>query len=309
MTSENPLTASSADGSIYDLGYRHYDGVRRGRAYAAWSLYVESLRSIWGFGRPVTAKAAPFIILALYSFLALLQVAFSSAFSQMMARGEKVELFTYSTYFWNFSIFLVLFCIAQAPELVCRDQRNHVLPLYFTRSLHRSDYALTKLSALATALFIVLMIPMIALFVGDVLMRSDAIAAIKDEIPKFLPSIPANLLIAASWSAISLGLSAFSPRRAYSAIGLGAYFLVVEVVAAIVYEVGNRAGWTWSDLTILLAPGKVLMGASWWFFGKTLTVSDGFPASLDAGAYVLAAVASVAIFAATLLWRYRRLAA
>ena len=51
------------------------------------------------------------------------------------------------------------------------------------------------------------------------------------------------------------------------------------------------------------------MGASWWFFGKTLTVSDGFPASLDAGAYVLAAVASVAIFAATLLWRYRRLAA
>ncbi len=31
-------TASSPAGSIYDLGYRHYEGPRRGRLWAMWSL-------------------------------------------------------------------------------------------------------------------------------------------------------------------------------------------------------------------------------------------------------------------------------
>ena len=62
MTAGNRITASSPAGSIYDLGYRHYEGKRRGRGYAIWSLYVESLRSVWGFGRPTRAKAAPFIM-------------------------------------------------------------------------------------------------------------------------------------------------------------------------------------------------------------------------------------------------------
>jgi ABC-2 type transport system permease protein len=300
---------TSPEGSIYDLGYRHYEGVRRGRLYGAWSLYVESLRSIWGFGRPATAKAAPLILAGLYAFFAIMQLAFSSFISQAMTQGEAVELFAYDNYFMSFWIMIVLFCIAQAPELVCRDQRNKVLSLYFTRSLRRSDYALAKLAALTSALFIVLMVPMIALFVGDVLMQKDALAAIGDELPKALPAIPANLLVALSMAALALALSSFSPRRAYAAIGLGAYFLVVEAVAAIVYEVGRHGGWDWSDKSILLAPVTTLMGATAWFFGEVLDPSFGFPSTLGPDAYLLAGLAGAAVFTAILLFRYRRVAA
>ena len=99
MTAPNQPAATSPAGSIYDLGYRHYEGVRHGRLYAMWSLYVESLRGVWGFGRPTTAKAAPFIILGIYSLLAIVQLAFSSVFAQAMARGDTVELLTYANYF------------------------------------------------------------------------------------------------------------------------------------------------------------------------------------------------------------------
>ena len=70
MSTDNRVAASSPAGSIYDLGYRHYEGKRRGHWFAAWSLYVDSLRGIWGFGRPMSAKAAPFILAGLWSLAA-----------------------------------------------------------------------------------------------------------------------------------------------------------------------------------------------------------------------------------------------
>ena len=38
----------------------------------------------------------------------------------------------------------MLFCAVVAPELVSRDLRGGVLPLYFSRPLTRIDYALAK---------------------------------------------------------------------------------------------------------------------------------------------------------------------
>ena len=52
-------------------------------------------------------------------------------------------------------MFLMLFCAAQAPELFGRDQRYGVLPLYFSRALTRSDYALAKVGGLFVALLLV----------------------------------------------------------------------------------------------------------------------------------------------------------
>jgi ABC-2 type transport system permease protein len=301
--------AGAPAGSIYDLGYRHYEGERHGRFYSVLSLYLESLRSIWGLGRPTGAKAAPFILLGLYAFYAFLQLALSASVGQMVSEGSW-GLATYANYFATpVSIFVIFFCIAQAPELVCRDQRYSVLPLYFSRSMHKSDYALAKLSALTTALFILLMVPMVALFVGDVLMEKDTLAAINNEWPKVLPAIPSCLLIAASMGSISLAVSSFSPRRAYSAIALGAYFLVVESVVGIISGLGHQAGWAWADKMLLAAPVTSLVGAVTWFFGKPLPEGFGFPDTMGPDAYVLASLASVAVFTAVLLFRYRRMAA
>lgn len=304
MTTVNRGAAGSPAGEIYDLGYRHYEGTRHGRLYAIWSLYVESMRSVWGFGRPVSAKAAPFIILGLYAFLAIVQLALSSFFAQAIASGETTDLFTYGNYFATLSPLIVLFCVAQGPELVCRDQRYSVLPLYLTRALSGVDYIIAKIGAFTTALFIALMVPMIALFIGDVLMKADAIKAIGDELPQALPAIPACLLIAAGLATISLALSSFSPRRAYSAMGLVAYFLIYESVLLAVFEMGHQAGWDWAERIKLLGPTSALSGANQWFFGTPLEAKS-WGTALGSDAYVWASLAGIAIFTAILLVRYR----
>ncbi|MGZ6266523.1 MAG: hypothetical protein ACXWN4_06430 [Candidatus Limnocylindrales bacterium] len=305
----SPATRSAQGpaGSIYDLGYRHYEGRRRGRLYAAWSLYVDSLRGIWGFGRPINAKAAPFILTGLYAFAAFIQLAFSSTIQQSIQQDGAAGLFTYGNYFERLGFFMILFCVAQAPEVVCRDQRYQVLPLYFTRAIRRIDYALARWASLVTAIFLVLMVPMIALFIGDVLMKPDTIKAIGDELPGALPSIPAYFLVAVSMASISLALSSYSPRRAYSAIGLVAYFLLMEAIPAVIFSVGQQAGWTWSDKLILATPLTALSGATAWFFNRPLNAD--FPTTLGPEAYLLACVVSVAVFTAILLFRYRRISA
>jgi ABC-2 type transport system permease protein len=304
MSAANRPDAGSPAGSIYDLGYRHYEGRRRGRLYAAWSLYVESLRGIWGFGRPMSAKAAPFILAGLYAFLALIQLAFSAIIVQSINQGSDIRLYTYDNYFTTLSPLIVLFCVAQGPEVVCRDQRYQVLPLYLTRALGVADYALAKIAALATALFAVLMVPMIALFVGNILMNPDAFKAIGAEVPKALPAIPACALAAFGLAAISLALSSFSPRRAYSAIGLIAYLLLLPAVLTVIFRTGQEAGWDWADKIPLLGPTSGLSGAIAWFFGKPLQ-PPSWPLSVGGEIYVLASVVSVALFTGLLLFRYR----
>jgi ABC-2 type transport system permease protein len=202
----------------------------------------------------------------------------------------------------------IFFCVAQAPEVVCRDQRYSVLPLYLTRAMRRIDYALARLLSLVTALLIVLIVPIVALFVGDVLMKPDTLAAIGDELPRALPAIPACLLIAFSMASISLAVSSFSPRRAYAAIGLLAYFLLMEAVPALVYGVGHQAGSKWVDNLFLLTPTTGLGGANNWFFGRALP-SLQYPSSVGSELYVVAALVSVVIFTTALLIRYRRVSA
>ena len=94
-------------------------------------------------------------------------------------------------------------------------------------------------------------------------------------------------------------MAAFSPRRAYSTIGLVAFFLIVEGVTAFIYEAGVRAGWSWADMTSLLAPITTLEGAYQWFFGGPLL--DPFPSAMTSADYLAAALATPAGYATVLL--------
>ena len=304
-------TATVPAGNIYDLGYRHYEGRRYGRGYAMWSLFVESLRSVWGLGRPMQSKAVPFILAGFYALPAFIQLAFSSVFAQRIAAGDQLTLFNYHNYFAGLYFLVFFFCVAQAPELVCRDQRYQVLPLYFTRAMGRMEYALARLASLAAALFLLLAVPAIALFLGDILMQPDAFKAFGDELPKALPAIPANALIAAGLASLSLAVSSFSPRRAYSAIGVVAYILLMEAIPASLYAIGTSGqtgASTLLDKVFVVSPITSLIGASYWFFGRP-TIAPDFQGSLTSDGYLVAAIASIVVATAVLLYRYRRIPA
>ncbi len=309
---DDRIAAQSSAATIYDLGYRHYEGVRRGRLYAFWSLYVDTMRAIFGFGRSFRSKAVPFGLLALYGLGAVWQVAvlaFAQSFNQQDI-SQIVNIFTYDNYFRRLSFFVILFCVAQAPDLLDKDQRYHTLPLYFTRALTRLDYAVARLAGLTTGILIVLLVPMAGLFGGRAFLAPDVIQGFRDQMPSVLPGLAACLLTAFTLAALSLAISAFSPRRAYSAISMIAYFLLAANVPVIIFEIGQNQSWDWANALLLARPTDALIQATNYFFGVPIDISRfDYVQGMGDDLYAIAAVIMAAVATVVLLLRYRRMPA
>src|SRR6266480_7353196 len=163
MSGETAMSGEIAGhgGVIHDLGYQHYDGPRLGRPAIIRALFWHSLRSAFGIGRGVKAKIVPILTFAIMCLPAVVNAVSA-------ARGGG-RLFPYDTYVFRLrALVLVIFVAAQAPELVSRDLRSHVLPLYLCRPMRRLDYPLAKFAAFTVACLALVEIPLLLLYLGTI---------------------------------------------------------------------------------------------------------------------------------------------
>ena len=152
---------SPAAGVIHDLGYRGYDGPRLGRRQIVAALAWHSFRSAFGFGRGARAKIVPAI-----AVIAMCLPAVVNAFA--MSRGNPPAVY-YDTYAPPLrDIIMTIFVAVQAPELVSRDLRSRVLPLYFSRPIKPGDYPLAKYLGFTAACLVMLEVPLLLLWGGTV---------------------------------------------------------------------------------------------------------------------------------------------
>jgi ABC-2 type transport system permease protein len=293
-------------GSIYDIGYRRYEGPRLGRGHAVRSLFSHSLRSAYGIGRGGRAKIAPIILggMALLPAIAIVGAMTMAAQFGVGQRFATQAPIRYDTYFSAISTIIVLFCAAQAPELFGRDQRHGVLALYFARALRRSDYALARIGGFVAALLILELLPQILLFLGRVLLSPDIPGAVGEDLPSVGPVLAQGLLAAGLLGGLSMAVSAFSPRRAYATAGIIALFTIPNIVAGTVLGLGSSAIGTW---LLLLSPTSVLDGTNAILFGTALS-SDFFFIDLPDAVYIAAALVGIAGAIAIAVRRFARIA-
>ena len=57
--------------TIHDLGYRRYTGPRVGESGAWSALFVQSLRAMFGLGRPMKSKVIPLLVVVVSTLPAL----------------------------------------------------------------------------------------------------------------------------------------------------------------------------------------------------------------------------------------------
>ncbi len=297
-------TASSATGSIFDLGYRGYDGPRLGRRHAIYALFVYSLRSAYGIGRSGRAKIVPIGLAILATLPAVISIAVRAFASQAGAgeQAEQIDPIRYSSYYGFISTIVMLFVAAQAPELLGRDQRHHVLALYFSRALLRIDYVIAKAGAFATAILILILIPQIVIFVGLVISNADVVAALGDNAGSIAPVLAVALAIAALLGSIGLVISAFTPRRAYATAAIMAVFIVPGVVAQLVLR-STTGGLT--RYIVLAAPGSVIDGVNAFLFGTRPGAREVVQANLAGGLYLAVAGGAAVVLVAILVRRYQ----
>lgn len=286
-----------AAGSIYDLGYRHYEGARLGRRHAVTAVYFQSLRAAFGLGRRPAAKIVPIALTLLATLPAVVQLGIAAA-----STGE-VEVLKLEDYYVYIQILLALFGAAIAPELVGRDQRNRTLSLYFSRALERSDYALAKLAALTTAMLMLTLGPEMILFVGNTFTGDDALAYVQDNWGQVPGIVASALFVSAVMSSVGMAIAAQTPRRAYATGGVIAFFVVSSLVGDVVASTAGRYG-------ILISPFDSLRGATLWIFNAAPNQDESLAHYDLPGALYVAVLAGMAAVATTiLLRRFARLAA
>ena len=291
--------ASGGQGAIHDIGYRHYDGPRLGRGYIRTSLFAESLRGSYGFGRSTRSKVMPILLLAGISLPALIISIVTSAF------GADQLPITYTSYPFRVQVVIAIFVAAQAPAIMSRDLRYRVISLYFSRPLGRADYVFAKYAAMVTALFVLVALPLTILFLGALLAKLP----VRDNLPDYLRSLAAAVLYALVIAGIGLLVAAMTPRRGLGVAAVISVLLILSGVQLAVAEIANEFGNTrLAGYSGLLSPFSLVDGVVTNLFGAQSALPAAPPGTMGTVVFTAAYLLLVVGCYAALLIRYRRVA-
>jgi ABC-2 type transport system permease protein len=284
-------------GAIHDIGYRHYDGPRLGAAYIRRSLFIETLRGTYGLGRSARSKIVPLGLLALLALPALAVGIVTGYF------GFDALPIGYTGYVFGFQVAVTIFVAAQSPAVMSRDLRFRVAALYFSRPLTRQQYVQAKYAGMATALFLLMGLPITLLLAGALL----AELPIDEQLPDYLRAMAGAALAALVLAGIGLFVAAMTPRRGLGVAAVVGVLLVLSglqvTVMAMAYEFGND---TFTGYTGLISPYTLVDGVMSGVLGADSSIIEEPPGVVGAVVFVVAVVVLVTACYAGLVGRYRK---
>jgi ABC-2 type transport system permease protein len=229
-------SAPAAAGVIHDIGYQRYEGPRLGRWQIAAALCWHSLRSAFGIRRGAKAKIVPAL-----TFVIMCAPAVINAVA-MASSSTHTRIVDYDTYVPQLRVIIMLvFIAAQAPELVSRDLRSKVLPLYFAKPMRRLDYPAAKYAAFTLACLAMLDIPVLLLYVGAVLQVSGPSGAWA-QTRALIPGLLVGLMWAVLLAAIGLALASVSGRRAFSTGAVAIFLFMTWILAHVLTAIASQQG-------------------------------------------------------------------
>ncbi|MGW3686102.1 ABC transporter permease [Streptomyces sp. NPDC005125] len=299
MSTETEAVTGSDNTRIHNIGYRAYDGPRLGRSYARRSLYSQSLRGSFGLGRSAKSKVLPMLLFGVMCMVALITVAVA-----MVAPDATKLMMKYTDFAIYLQAVIGLFIASQAPQSVSRDLRFKSVPLYFSRPIERADYVVAKYAAMASALFILTVTPLLVMYVGALLAKFD----FADQTKWFGQGVASVTLLSVLFAGLGLVVAALTPRRGFGVAAVIAVLTIsygaVSTVQAIAWETGSAGAVQWLGL---FSPITLIGGVQTAFLGATSAFPGGEGPGAGTGVvYLIVVLALVAGSYAVLMRRYRR---
>jgi ABC-2 type transport system permease protein len=289
-------------GAVYDRGYRPYEGPRGGRSAARWALWRLSVRRILGIRRSWRQKVLPWTLLGIATLPAIVNVG-AEYLARQQDEGRFIpEFFSFRDYM-DVSTVLLLFVAVAAPDVICPDRHDRVLPLIFSRQLTGIDYVLAKVGAVAAVVFGFTFLPQMVLFLGQMFVSRDgSLDYFLDHDELIWQVAVSAALFAVYYALISVALASFTDRRIVGAISFLGVVLISSAVSAVLVETsgGEESA---ADLLSVLTPPRALRDVV--FLGH---IHWSEPLSGVAGGGIMAFVVFIAIVLVcwgALTWRYR----
>jgi ABC-2 type transport system permease protein len=298
---------TATSGTVFDIGYRNYDGVREGRGRARKAVFKDGVRAALGFGRGGKAKVLPFVFIGLLIAIAAIMALVAGAAERMVGPGatERLDLPTHGDFYGIASMILFIFAAVVGPELLCRDRREGVIHLYLVRPLTGTDYVVSRFLAFFAVMTVTAWLPQVVLLLG--LAGGDPLPGqyLRDhwlDIPRFLA---AGLAMAAYATTLALLTASFTTRRAYASVFLvGLIVITMPFTTGLAEEVGGTAG-RWISMFNLT---NIPLHVNDLIFGAPTEMTENAPArELPAAVRVAWYFAWVLVPGLVIWWRYRRL--
>jgi ABC-2 type transport system permease protein len=283
---------------IHDIGFRHYDGPRLGRGWVVRSLLVETVRGVFGLGRPARSKVMPWALIGILAIPPLI-----IALSILLTGGQDLPL-SYTQYLDAMQLVVSLFVAGAAPYCVSRDLRHGVMPLYLSRPMKRSDYVLAKLAGLSVSLFAVLAAAETLLLVGALLAKLP----VGHQVVGWAGGILTAALLSLLLSGIALVVAAVTPRRGLGIAAIITGLLVVSGLVQMLTAVADEKGYsTVASYLPALSPFSLVDGLAVGLLGVDPANGASYPErAVGALVYGSILIAAVGACLAILVRRYRK---
>jgi ABC-2 type transport system permease protein len=291
--------AGADRGAVYDRGYRPYEGERGGRGAATFALFKASVRRALGIRRSWRQKVAPFVLLGIVTIPAIVNVGIGYV-TRNRSFVDRIEIITYRDYV-GVSSALLLFVALVAPDVICPDRRQRVLPLMFARPLTGSDYVAAKVGAIFAILFAFSFVPQVVLYVGNMLVSDSALDYLSGHLDVLWKVPVAVALLAAYYAVIGVAISSLTDRRIVAGAAVIGLFLITSISAGLL--AGDEGDGSAAALVNVLALPLYLRDLV--FLGNIDPLSD-LEGVDRAGLYAVGLyVAVMVVGLAVLLRRYR----
>jgi ABC-2 type transport system permease protein len=297
---------TAREGTVFDIGYQHYDGPREGRNRARLSVIKDGVRTSLGLGRGALAKVLPWLFVGVLVFIAVIMALVAGAADRLIGpEAEQLNLPSHSDYYGIASIIVFVFAAVGAPELLCPDRRDGVINLYLVRPLTGTDYVFSRWCAFFVVMVAVVWLPQTILLLGLCMGDPQPVQYLRDnwlDIPKFLA---AGIALSAYTTTLALLVAAFTTRRAYASVFLvGLFVITTPFTTGLAAEIGGTVG-QWISMFNL---SNIPVHVNDVIFGEVSLITSEAPAA-ELPAWILVSWYGLwTLGPAGILWmRYRRL--
>lgn len=244
---------------VRDLGYKPYEGERLPASHNWTVMFRHGLRRAWSSWLVKIAVFlgwGPAVLVAGWAFVQF-RLAQEAPPEAAEAVGLPAGTITLALLTWQMWLFATLASLGAGAGAIAEDLTHRAFQFYFAKPVTPEQYLLGRTAAVATVCFVLLFVPGV---IG--VTAVTAFAPREDMLSRaglVLPTLFHCAIVSLTLATVSVGLSSLSRSRALTMSAWIMVFLIPEILAAIVFAIGE---WPWLGLfslpTLLGTVGQAL---------------------------------------------------
>jgi ABC-2 type transport system permease protein len=269
-----PAAPEAPRARIIDRGYRPYTGPRTGVRGAVATVWKQSVQRALGIRRTIWAKILPVASVAISYVPAIVFIGIVALIPERELDAD-FALPTYGEYFPFIQAAVLLFVSFVGPEVLCTDRRTGMVGIYLASPLSRDTYLGAKALATFSVTALITIGPPLLMLVAYVLqgVGPDGPGGVAASLVRI---IVAGALLAMLYTAVGLGVSSLTDRKAFATATLLLLMVVVSGFVSVLVERADLPG-SFQALSLLTGPFALVE----LIHGETTTIPGlGLPAAL-----------------------------